>query len=64
MKQQGISHFFLRFGRLPRLPIDLIFGTYPSSTPTKYRDLVKNWKTAMQESYALANERSVKSLVK
>ena len=60
----GYSPFFLLFGRSPRQPIDLIFDTYPSSTPTKYRDFVKNWKTAMQEAYALANERSVKSLAK
>ena len=60
----GCSPFFLLFGRSLLLPIDLIFGTYPSSKPTKYRDFVKNWKTAMQEAYALANERSVKSLAK
>ena len=53
MKQQGIPHFFLQFGHSPHLPIDLIFGTYPSSTPNKYRDFVKNWKTATKEAYAL-----------
>ena len=58
------SPCFLHFGHSPRLPIDLIFGTYPSSTPTKYRDFVKNWKTAMQEAYALAIEHSVISLAK
>ena len=60
----GYTPFFLHFDRSPHLPIDLIFGTYPSSTPTKYRDFVKNWKTAMQEAYALASEHSVKSLAK
>ena len=59
----GYPPFFLLFG-CPCLPIDLIFGTYPSSTPTKYRDQVKNWKTAVQLAYALANERSVKLLAK
>ena len=48
----GHSPFLLLFGRSPCLPIDLIFGTYPSSAPTKYREFVKNWKTAMQEAYA------------
>ena len=60
----GYSPFFLLFGRSLRLSIDLTFGTYPSSTPSKYRDFVKNWKTAMQEAYASANERSVRSLAK
>ena len=64
MKQQGIPHFFYFFGLLPHLPIDLIFGTYPSPTPAKYQDFAKNWKTAMQEAYALANERSAKSIAK
>ena len=58
------SKLFLLFGRSPRLPIDFTFGTYPSLTLTKYRDFVKNWKTAMQEAYAFANERSVISLAK
>ena len=60
----GYSPFFLLFGHLQYLPIYLIFGTHPSSTPTKYQDFVKNWKTAMQEAYALANECSVKLLAK
>ena len=46
------------------LPINLIFGTYPSSRPSKYQDFVKNWKTAMQKAYALANEHLAKSLPK
>ena len=41
----GYSPFFLLFGHSPHLPIDLIFGTYPPSKPTKYRVFVKNWKT-------------------
>ena len=55
---------FTILSTFPSFAVDLIFGAYPSPTPTKYLDFVKNWKTAMQEAYVLVNERSAKSLAK
>ena len=61
----GFSLFFLLFGWQPRLPIDLIFQTKTPSTKQDYPQYVKQWRTAMQESYRLAgqkiNERAAKA---
>ncbi len=61
----GFSPFFLLFGRHPRLPINLIFQTKTPSTKQDYPQYVKQWRTAMQESYRLAgqkiNERAAKA---
>ena len=53
----GITPYFLLFGRLPRLPIDLIFGVKPASG-SNYPAYVKEWQTAMKEAYKLAAKRS------
>ena len=48
----GISPFFLLFGRSPRLPVDVIFGTEPNVS-LDYLTYVKEWQSAMKEAYAL-----------
>ena len=53
----GFSPYFLLFGRPPRLPIDLIFGTKPASC-ANYPAYVKEWQKALQEAYELAAKRS------
>lgn len=53
----GYSPFFLLFGRSPRLPVDVIFGTKPASS-LNYPAYVKKWQAAMKEAYDLATKRS------
>ena len=49
------------FGRSPRLPIDLLFGTVPGPTKVNHTEFVDRWKGAMREAYAKAMKSSCKS---
>ena len=57
------------FGRVPRLPIDLILPTYSSTTPSQSKSsYVENWRDQMKEVYQLAfqysDERKTKDVVR
>ena len=57
------------FGRVPRLPIDLILPTYSSTTPSQSKlSYVRTWRDQMKGAYRLAfqhsNERKTKDIVR
>ena len=54
----GYSPFFLLFGRHPRLPIDLIFGTETQDAHKSHLQYVIKWQKAMTEVYELASKKS------
>ena len=56
-KTTGFSPFFLMFGRESKLPVDSMFGLDEGDVKRKsHRQFVDDWKTAMEQAYALANE--------
>ena len=53
----GFLQFYLLFGRSPRLPIDLMFGsTKPEKTG--YKEYMKRWSDDMRHAYNLASKHS------
>ena len=63
MKQAttGQSPFFLMFGREPRLPIDLMFGTNNTTEKKNLQKYIESLKSKLQFSYNLAQESIRKS---
>ena len=58
----GFSPYYLMFGRHPRLPIDILFGTDPdlprSGCPIQY---VRDMKERLRYAYKLAKDNTVKA---
>jgi len=46
------------FGRHPRLPVDLIFGSPTTNQPCEYSDYVQTLHDSLSQAYALANQTS------
>ncbi|KAK3108916.1 hypothetical protein FSP39_018571 [Pinctada imbricata] len=55
------SPFFLMFGREPRLPVDVVFGTNQSSPKTSLNDYIESLRSKLQHSYDLAQEHIKKA---
>ena len=51
------AYYFLLFGRSPRHPIDVIFGTRPTAF-SSYSAYVKEWQEAMKKAYGIATKNS------
>lgn len=54
----GYSPYFLMFGRHPRLPVDLLFGSPTTNQPCEYGEYVQNLFESLSQAYALANQAS------
>ena len=62
-KATGYSPYFLMFGRSPRLPIDLMFGTQPDEhkkDSIPYKKFVDNWEKSMQQAFEIVREHTKK----
>ena len=56
--QLATHRFFFLFGRHPRLPVDLMFGTEDETNHVNHSQYVEKWRKAMTEAYKLAGTKS------
>ena len=57
----GLSPFYLLFGRLPRLPVDQMFGRSREDTRMNHTEYTEKWKVAMKDAYEMARQNISKS---
>lgn len=57
----GYPPFQLLFGRVPKLPIDILFETPRSNHPCNYKAYVKEWQLALKEAYDIVRKNAAKA---
>lgn len=57
----GYSPYFLMFGRNPRLPIDLLLGTYTEAEQKDYHTYVSDLKQQLLTAYDIASRTAISS---
>lgn len=63
-KVTGYAPFYLLYGRLPRLPVDILFYLLPQPNFTEQRDYVEKWRQGMEEAYSIASQNAQKAAEK
>ena len=57
----GYSPYFLLFGRIPNLPIDLIIPSPAANNEqTTHSFCVEKWKEQITQAYEIANKQSIR----